>query len=157
MEPPSTASVEILLQRGLDAPLELVRRAVVAAIQDQGVRGSVEILVTDDAHIRDLNRRFRGVDSATDVLTFPGGAQEGGEIAISLPTAQLQASLRGIDVEEELAYLAIHGVLHLAGMEDDSDEGREAMQAEMARIGAQVPLPFEAAWTSLYRMEGAPA
>jgi probable rRNA maturation factor len=120
------------------------------------LRGTIEILLTGDARMRELNRRFRGVDSATDVLTFPGD-RDGGEIAISLTTAARQAALRGIRTEEEVAYLAIHGMLHLAGMEDESDQGREAMQAEMARIGSKVPLPFEAAWTSLYRMEGAPA
>lgn len=154
MEPPPTFSATLLLQPGVDAPAELLRQALSLACQDRQVTGEVEVLLADDATLQRLNKQFRGLDEPTDVLTFLGEST-GGEIAISVPMAARQAAQRGVDLEVELAYLAIHGVLHLAGMEDETDEGRLEMQKEMARIGQIAQLPFEAAWTSLHYMEEA--
>jgi probable rRNA maturation factor len=90
----------------------------------------VTCLVTGDARLRDLNREFRGKDHATDVLAFPA-VEGGGELAISLDTAARQASELGHDLEQELRILMLHGLLHLAGMDHDTDKGR------MARAEAQ--------------------
>jgi probable rRNA maturation factor len=85
---------------------------------------SVTCLITDDRHLRRLNRQFLGKNRPTDVLSFP--ADDGGEIAISLDRAAEQASEHGHTVAEEVRILMLHGVLHLAGMDHATDSGQMA-------------------------------
>jgi probable rRNA maturation factor len=81
-------------------------------------------LVTDDRELRRLNRMFLGKDYATDVLSFPsGGAGSLGEIAISVERAREQAGEHGHTVEDEIKILMLHGVLHLLGLDHESDRG----------------------------------
>jgi probable rRNA maturation factor len=87
--------------------------------------GQVTCLITDDAQVRVLNRQFRGQDCPTDVLSFPA-EERGGEIAISLDTAARQAAELGHGVEQELQILMLHGLLHLAGMDHETDAGQMA-------------------------------
>jgi probable rRNA maturation factor len=84
--------------------------------------GEFHCLVTGDAELRRLNRTYRGKDYATDVLSFP----DTGDIAISLARARAQAKAYGHSVEDELRILLLHGVLHLKGMDHESDGGRMA-------------------------------
>lgn len=127
-----------------------------AALTDRGLPPSVvTVRLTDDDEVRELNRTFRGIDEPTDVLTFP--APQGspgldgilGDIAISVPYAERQAGLRGVSADQEIGLLALHGALHLLGLDDDSDEDRAAMQAEMARLCPAAGLPIDPEWTSL--------
>src|SRR5215467_7067718 len=79
---------------------------------------SVTVAFVSDAKIRTLNRTFRGIDKATDVLSFPAGETVGandelGEIAISVDRATLQARQNGLRFDEEVAQLILHGLLHL--------------------------------------------
>ena len=97
-------------------------------LEAQVARGrTFDCLVTGDAELRRLNREFRGKDYATDVLSFPiaGGAGLG-DIAISLGRARAQAREFGHTVEDEIRILMLHGVLHLMGMDHESDDGRMA-------------------------------
>ena len=115
------------------------------------------MLLTDDAHIRDLNRQFRGVDESTDVLTFPS-APDGtylGDIAISVPYAERQALARRVSLTQELAYLAIHGALHLAGFDDEEDADREKMVAEMNEVAKAAGLKPDEQWWSILHGEAA--
>jgi probable rRNA maturation factor len=90
----------------------------------------VSLLLTDDAEIHALNQQWRGKDKHTDVLSWPqGDPQTLGDVAISLDTARRQAEARGWAVEEEVALLLIHGILHLIGHEDDTEAGSDAMKA----------------------------
>lgn len=106
----------------------------------------LSILVTDDAAIREMNRRFLGVDAPTDVLSFPDqveGFVEAestpylGDIAISLETAARQAAELGHSLDAELAHLLVHGILHLCGYdhEDDPDEARRMRAQEEHYLG----------------------
>jgi len=81
-------------------------------------------LLTDDRELRRLNREFLGRDYPTDVLSFPGGEQLLGEIAISVDRAREQAARYGHSLEEELAVLLLHGLLHLLGYDHERDRGR---------------------------------
>ena len=81
----------------------------------------VTCLITTDKELRSLNRKFRGKDYATDVLSFPAE-----DIAISLDRAAAQAAERGHKVEDELRILILHGLLHLAGMDHETDSGAMA-------------------------------
>jgi probable rRNA maturation factor len=123
----------------------LVRRALAS----EGVPGPVEmsIVMTDDETVRDLNHRYRGVDEATDVLSFgmeaddgfvtpPGIARHLGEIVISCETAARQAQEAGRDIDEELAHLVVHGVLHVLGYDHGEPEEAKTMRAkEEALLG----------------------
>lgn len=81
-------------------------------------------LLTDDRQLRRLNRQFLGRDYPTDVLSFPAGNGSLGDIAISVDRARRQAAEFGHSLEEEIAILMLHGVLHLAGMDHERDRGR---------------------------------
>lgn len=92
-------------------------------------------LLTDDAQIRELNRTWRKKDEPTDVLSFPAaplppelacalGSGGLGELAISCERARLQAKENGHTLEEEIAILMLHGVLHLMGLDHETDNGR---------------------------------
>ncbi len=82
---------------------------------------AVTCLIAPDAELQKLNREFRGKDYATDVLSFPPE-----DIAISFDRAAAQALELGHGVEDELRILMLHGLLHLAGMDHDADEGAMA-------------------------------
>jgi len=97
-----------------------------------------DCLITGDAELRRLNREFRGKDYATDVLSFP--AADGpslGDIAISLGRARAQAREFGHSIEQEIQILMLHGVLHLLGLDHESDGGRMARAEKRwrARLG----------------------
>jgi len=114
------------------------------------------VLVTTDEDVRRLNLQFRHLDEATDVLSFPAGDFPGaplGDIAISGPYAARQAHARGVAVTHELAYLAIHGVLHLLGWSDESESERARMIAEMNRIALLAGLKPDPDWCSLLHHE----
>jgi probable rRNA maturation factor len=110
-----------------------------------GVTGEVDVLLAGDRTLRKLNRKFRGKDSPTDVLSFPagastmffGGRELAGDLAISLETAGRQARAYGHSLEEEVKVLLLHGVLHLAGMDHETDSGEmAAREAELrAKLG----------------------
>jgi len=86
---------------------------------------SVTIAFISDKKIRELNRQFRGVDRATDVLSFPSdsGDAEMGDIAISVETATKQANQNGLTLDGEIAQLILHGLLHLSGYDHENDNG----------------------------------
>jgi probable rRNA maturation factor len=101
-----------------------------AAQHAVGLRGEVAVLLSDDRRLRRLNREFRGKDKATDVLSFPVGAEivngHAGDLAISIETAVRQAREQGHSLRDELRVLLLHGILHLAGMDHEADRGEMA-------------------------------
>lgn len=142
---------------------EAARAAADRGVRDLEERGlptppqpaEISVLLTDDDEIRDLNRRFRGIDAPTDVLSFPlwSPDEEGlgevwpeasedepvdggdgrppeplGDVVISVPTAQRQAAEYGHSLEREVAFLCVHGVLHLLGFDHDEEDARRRMR-----------------------------
>jgi probable rRNA maturation factor len=89
---------------------------------------SIACVITTDAEVRRLNRVFRHKNSATDVLSFPSGENNGfaGDLAISIDRAIAQAAEHGHSLEDELRILMLHGALHLAGLDHETDAGRMA-------------------------------
>lgn len=112
--------------------------ALDAAGQDLGL--GLSVLVTSAEHVHELNRQYAGIDSSTDVLSFPAEEEPYrvepemppyiGDIAIAYPVAAEQARLYKVSVESELQRLTIHGVLHLLGYDHDSPEST----SEMSRL-----------------------
>ena len=104
----------------------------------------LSILLTDDEEIHELNRQYRGIDRPTDVLSFSQIEGEDftssdesvqlGDIVISVETAQRQADARGRLLSEELELLVAHGVLHLLGYDDQTDEDAEIMEDHQSAI-----------------------
>ena len=87
---------------------------------------SATIAFVSDKRIRELNRQFRGIDKATDVLSFAAdGPDESnlGDIAISTETAAVQAKENGLSFDDEIAQLILHGLLHLSGYDHETDNG----------------------------------
>jgi len=102
---------------------------------------SIACLVTGDAEVRRLNRRFRGKNSATDVLSFPSSEKNGfsGDLAISVDRARRQAAEQGHSLEDELRILILHGALHLTGLDHENYAGR--MARSEARWRRRLGLP----------------
>ncbi|HZO90786.1 MAG TPA: rRNA maturation RNase YbeY [Chthonomonadaceae bacterium] len=128
----------------------LLRQAARRLLQAEGKsRAEVSVLLTDDATIHDMNRRYRGYDKPTDVLSFaqgenlpdvprppqlPGQPPILGDVVISVDTAARQAEAAGVSLEQELALLTVHGILHLLGYEDETEAGAEQMRAREQEI-----------------------
>jgi probable rRNA maturation factor len=109
-----------------------------AAREAVPLSGSVSVMLMGDRQIRRLNREFRRKDKATDVLSFPaaevGGRQRiAGDLAISVETAAREAEARGHALVLELEILLLHGVLHLAGYDHETDSGQMARKEEKLR------------------------
>jgi probable rRNA maturation factor len=101
------------------------------------VQGEVDVLIAGNQRLRQLNRRFRRKNKPTDVLSFP--RPSGGDIAISADIARDNARLYGHSLADELKVLVLHGMLHLAGYDHETDNGRMA-RAEV-RLRARLKLP----------------
>ena len=108
-------------------------------LQVHPLAGQVQVVLTGDAEIRQLNAAFREVDRATDVLSFSYGDQppppDGeetvlGEVYVSLDRAAIQAAEQDVPVLEEVGRLMVHGLLHLAGHEHDTEAELEDMERE---------------------------
>ena len=111
------------------------------------LRGAeLSIALVDDAEIRQLNRKFRSVDTPTDVLAFSllEGEHQGhrgamlGDVVISVETAAAQAAVRHRALDEELARLLIHGLLHLVGHDHEREDEAKRMRAEQRRLWGSI-------------------
>jgi probable rRNA maturation factor len=127
---------------GLSAPVltAFLRRARLAT----GLRGHVDVLLTTDATLRRLNRDFRGKNKATDVLSFPAppafADQHAGDLAISLETAARQAATFDHPLAAEVKILLLHGLLHLAGFDHETDQGEMAARETLLRAELRLPV-----------------
>ena len=156
--------VELDLEIEIDEPyaelvdVELLRRVVDTVLRHEQVTGAVEItlVVTDDEEVRNLNSTYRGIDRTTDVLSFPLEAAPGeddgpafvlppgeprhlGDIVISFPRASEQATDYGHSLRRELAFLAVHGTLHLLGHDHEIDSARQLMRQKEDGALKEVP------------------
>jgi probable rRNA maturation factor len=108
------------------------------------LRGQVSLLLTTDEAIRRLNRQFRGKNKATDVLSFPAGeavaGQVAGDLAISVQTARRQARDEKHALAIEIKVLILHGLLHLAGFDHETDGGEMARRERLLRRRLGLPL-----------------
>jgi probable rRNA maturation factor len=123
-------------------------RFVLRARRAAGLRGNVNVLVTDGTAVRALNRQFRGINKTTDVLSFPADPKAigrrnqsgtGGDVAISANIAVENAFRLGHSAAQEVKILALHGILHLAGYDHERDNGTMARTEDKLRKDLGLP------------------
>lgn len=134
-------------------PRRRLTSAITALLQRESVAAEVEIslLLCDDSYIHALNLEHRNIDKPTDVLSFPQYSQAAltagnweaisspdglpiGDVAISLETADRQAAAAAWPLINELCLLAVHGVLHLLGYDDETVEGAREMREKTISV-----------------------
>ena len=105
-----------------------------------GLRDEIDVRITSNRELQELNRRFRKKDEPTDVLSFPSAMPKVvGDIAISAEIAATNAAAYGHSTETEIKILILHGLLHLAGYNHENDNGK--MQARETELRQQLELP----------------
>jgi len=146
-------TVNIRLKRldGCTLKRAWLKQTVQAMLAAEKVAGPMEIdcMITDDTAIRALNRKYRGMDEPTDVLSFaldeagtddtvfpslPGSPCKMGVLVISYQTALLQAEQKHVKVEEEMLLLMVHGILHILGYDHGGRAGAAAMRRREREI-----------------------
>jgi probable rRNA maturation factor len=145
--PSTDGSTVLLVRKAPDLrPLALTRFA--RQLEREVAKGRpFDCLIAGDAELRKLNREFRGKDETTDVLSFPEwgrfpmkhGRPRLGDVAISAARARAQARRFGHTAEQEVRLLMLHGVLHLTGMDHESDSGRMARAEKRWRSRLKLP------------------
>lgn len=139
---PGQGKLRRLVDRAIAATLAAARPALTGDAE-------VSLVFTDDAHIRLLNRRYRGNDAATNVLSFPAartGALFGpllGDVVLAAETVAAEATAAGLAPEAHLTHLLIHGFLHLLGYDHGDDREAAVMEgletAILATLGIADP------------------
>lgn len=129
-----------LLERAALVTLETVT-PLNPDLEPDSAHADLSIVLTDDRQLHELNLDYLGVDSPTDVLSFPAGEVDPeteslylGDLAISIPRAIQQAQNGGHSVEAEAQLLVVHGTLHLLGYDHSTDEEKAVMWAEQAKV-----------------------
>jgi probable rRNA maturation factor len=149
-EPPSYHSITVLNHSSLPADNLRIERAVWMCLEiAKAIPSNVTVLLTEDDRVQELNRNFRKMDVCTDVLTFPDEEFPSGDVAIAAPYAARQAEARGIDFQDELVLLAIHGTLHLLGLNDETESGRLDMIRRMYDVADYLGIDKSDDWGSL--------
>ncbi|HRF10282.1 MAG TPA: rRNA maturation RNase YbeY [Xanthobacteraceae bacterium] len=127
-----------------------VRRAAEAAMLDESAPPSeISIVLSDNEHIRELNKHHRGMDKPTNVLSFPAARMKTpagtprflGDIVIAYETVEREASEEAKPFEDHLSHLVVHGVLHLLGYDHEDDEEAETMESHERQILAKLGIP----------------
>jgi probable rRNA maturation factor len=127
--------------------IQVLTQHILSAAGDPCAEVSVDL--TGDQRIRQLNRQYRGLNNATDVLAFPMREAEGplssllGDVVISIPTAARHAAESNRSLDEELVTLLIHGVLHLLGFDHERSprEADRMRRKEQEILHSLRPLP----------------
>lgn len=120
---------------------EIVERAALSVLTNQSKDGDLTVVLTDDKQLQDLNQEYLGIEAPTDVLSFPAtetdpetGRRYLGDILVSTPRAEKQATAAGHTLETELQLLVVHGTLHLLGFDHAKAEEKTQMWKTQAEI-----------------------
>src|SRR5262245_29156842 len=128
----------IVESKAADVSPRALERFVGGVCREMRLRGEVNVLLTGDRRMRELNRRFRGKDETTDVLSFP--SLKGGDLAISVPMAKASARELGHELADEIKILILHGALHLKGHDHESDHDQTVRLERRLRKKMRLPL-----------------
>ncbi len=119
--------------------LDLLKRVVVTAAELEGYSGGeVSIAFVSNQQIKELNNKYRKINEATDVLSFPIDDEMLGDIIISAQRAADQAEEYAHSLKRELAYLTVHGMLHLFGYDHHNEEEKNEMRQKEKRVLTQL-------------------
>jgi len=127
-----------------------IRRAAEAAMLDNEAPPSeISVVLSDDEHIRELNKHHRGMDKPTNVLSFPparmktpsGATRFLGDIVLAFETIEREAAEEAKPLENHLSHLVVHGVLHLLGYDHEDEEEAETMESRERQILAKLGIP----------------
>lgn len=138
--------LDVIVQTVLppESDVASLARLAESILRAEGAAGvwSVAVVLTDDDSLRELHRRFMEIDSYTDVMTFPSSGAEGlsshgGDIVISVDRAVEQAVEFGHSPWDETRFLVTHGLLHLCGWDDSTEESRKKMLKRQADLLAE--------------------
>jgi len=132
-------TIDIDNRQMLDYDESIIIKAVnctVARENDTGLMeyGELSVSLVDNKEIHDLNRKYRGIDTPTDVLSFPMDGYLLGDIVISMEKAVEQAKEYGHGIERELGFLVTHGMLHLLGYDHEDENSEREMFAIQEEI-----------------------
>jgi probable rRNA maturation factor len=136
-------------RRSLKDAAQLARQAARAALAGAGHKSEIRaiaIALGDDALLQELNRRYRGKDKPTNVLSFEAGTPDRlGDIALSLPILKAEAKDQGKTLKAHFRHLVVHGTLHLLGFDHEKPRLAERMEALERRIlaGLGVADPYD--------------
>ena len=126
---------------------EATARAAVRAAADMlsTAGGEVSIVLTDDSHMQELNRTWRGIDKSTNVLSFPAPKADAGamlgDIVVAYETLRRECEDEGRIFLHHLAHLTVHGFLHLVGYDHQTDAEADAMEKLESKIMARLDMP----------------
>ena len=115
-------------------PADRLQALLEFAAEQEGAGGEVSVWICRDGEIAELHERYQGIPGPTDVLSFPGEPPYLGDIAVSADTAAAQAAEVGHSPGREIAYLALHGLLHLLGYDDLDETSRARMRARQDEL-----------------------
>src|SRR6056297_367501 len=119
--------------------LSLLEKVIVTAAELEGYSGGeVSIAFVSNQQIKELNNKYRDKNEATDVLSFPIDEEMLGDIIISAQRAAEQSEEYGHSLKRELAYLTVHGMLHLFGYDHHSEKEKEEMRQKEKRVLTQL-------------------
>ena len=161
--PASPLTINVMIPRGLGRRVDktLIQRVSRLALERDRWEepATVDIHIVDDEEMREINASRRGVDEATDVLSFPlfdlepgAGIRQDffvlppeeqvhiGEVLISFPRVEAQAEEAGHSPEREIAFLTVHGVLHLLGYDHETVPDRRRMRRREEEVLTEVGL-----------------
>ncbi|HET9718032.1 MAG TPA: rRNA maturation RNase YbeY [Pseudolabrys sp.] len=143
--------IQFRSERWIRQPMaeQAVRDAIAAAAAELSLsEGEVSVVLTDDCEMQMLNRKWRGVDAPTNVLSFPAAArtrerEQGllGDIVLSFDTVQRECADQDRAFLHHLSHLAVHGFLHLLGYDHDTESEAERMEGLESRIMNSLRMP----------------
>ena len=120
---------------------DILERAALAVLEHQSADGDLTVVLTDDAQLHELNLEYLGIDTPTDVLSFPASETDPetarrylGDILISVPRAEEQARAAGHTLEAEAQLLVVHGTLHLLGYDHAAAKEKARMWKAQAEV-----------------------
>jgi len=131
--------------------IQAAQQTLLSASVDR--ESELSIVLEDDLFLQQLNQKYLGIDAPTDVLSFPAGHIDPdtnsvylGDVIISIPRAQSQATAGNHTLADELQLLVVHGVLHLIGFDHVGDEDKKNMQATQDEILKQLGVKVKASF-----------
>lgn len=130
-----------------------VRRAAEAAMRDgEAPPSEISVVLSDDEHIRELNKHHRNMDKPTNVLSFPAARMKApagaprflGDIVLAFETVEREAREEEKPIENHISHLVVHGVLHLLGYDHEDEDEAELMERRERQIlsGLGIPDPY---------------